>query len=109
MSSTPSFKANLREHPTAESFDHTDGKRPGSPCCPVGKFELIKQFSVLAQIGSLAVCKTALGLNELIVSQPNGGYSILGQYDHDIGFTEALVRLIFVLVKKSLVCTIKKC
>ena len=51
---------------------------------------LIKQFSLLSQIGSLAVCRVE-GMNQLIVSQPNGGYCILGQYDQEKGFTENVV------------------
>ena len=66
-------------------------------CHPVGRFVLIKQFSLLSQIGSLAVC-TVEGLNQLIVSQPNGGYCILGQYDQEFGFTENVVSYILHLL-----------
>lgn len=79
------------EHTAHEISDVVDGDRccMGSPYYhPVGSFVMVKQFSLLGQIGSLAVCKTAEGLNQLIVSQPNGGYCILGQYDQDNGFTE---------------------
>jgi len=48
-----------------------------------GSFVLYKQFSLLAQLGSIAICETSEGLNQLIVSQPNGGYCILGVYNQD--------------------------
>eukprot|EP00111_Clytia_hemisphaerica_P006848 TCONS_00019798-protein len=96
--STLSFSLSLSKEPkhlspaprqksadTAE--EGTINNNNSTPYHPVGSFVLLKQFSLIGQIGSLAVCTTVEGLNQLIVSQPNGGYCILGQYDED-GFTE---------------------
>jgi len=95
-SATPLIPKNLNhfDQGVRHNADQTDGGGYGSPYHPVGSFILLKQFSLLYQIGSLAVCKTAEGLNQLIVSQPGGSYCILGQYDQDIGFVENVVILL---------------
>ena len=53
-----------------------------------GCFVMVKQFSLLAQIGSLALCKTAEGSNQLIASQPNGGYCILATYENGCSLSD---------------------
>ena len=102
--STLSFSLSLSKEPKhlspaprQKSSDTVDESQStnnnnGTPYHPVGSFVLLKQFSLIGQIGSLAVCTTVEGLNQLIVSQPNGGYCILGQYDEE-GFTENIVCL----------------
>lgn len=98
LCTTPSVTGafNDRQFPTPGLSDVADdcGKF-NSPYHPVGKFVLMKQFSLLGQIGSLAVCKADEGFNQLIVSQPNGGYCVLGQYDKESGFIESLVVSLF--------------
>lgn len=60
-----------------------------------GSFVLYKQFSLLAQLGSIAICETSEGLNQLIVSQPNGGYCILGVYNQEKNsFSDSEVKFI---------------
>lgn len=53
-----------------------------------GKFFLFKKLSLLEQIGSLALCVTSEGTQQLIASQPNGGYCILATYDHGTSVSE---------------------
>lgn len=88
--STDSHGTNNRHHDIPSLSSFTGHHHQQQHCHPVGRFLLIKQFSLLSQIGSLAVCRVE-GMNQLIVSQPNGGYCILGQYDQEKGFTENVV------------------
>ncbi|XP_065652250.1 KICSTOR complex protein ITFG2 isoform X2 [Hydra vulgaris] len=56
------------------------GQSSGACRTGVGHFVLVKEFSLFAQVGSIAVCRTD-GLNQVIASQPNGGYCILGGFN----------------------------
>ena len=66
--STPKISS---AHATIPKFEQVD---------TAGAFVLYRQFSLLAQVGSIAICRTTNSLNQLLVSQPCGGYSILGTY-----------------------------
>ena len=51
------------------SFDFADGK-----------FELLQEFNLPGQVGSIASVKSDRGCMQLIASQPAGGYAVLAVY-----------------------------
>ena len=56
-----------------------------------GMFSLFQSFTLHGQISSVSVCKTASGQNQLMASQPGGGYVVLATYGKNGTETEQKV------------------
>ena len=63
--------------------DKTDGKQEFAFQFAEGKFEMLQEFYLPGQIGSVACVKCTDGYTRLVASQPAGGYAVLALYNPD--------------------------